>query len=376
MVTSLEMCQQIWANPYAQAAAWKEKTGGKVLGWWPMYAPEELIHAAGLLPVFLHGAHEPVTLANSHLESFYCPPLRLMMDSFLKGNFKDIDGAVFVKVDDEAARAAEIIDILNLKPVFFFRRPKVIFKPIWQESLKGSMRRLKVLLEQFTRRRIDEEAISRSISLYNKNRSLLRRIYDMRSENPGLLPARDMLAIVASSLFMPKEDNNQLLEKLISELSKAPGPAKKIKVALAGGLCDDPPQEILDTIEEAGMSIVDDELFFGRRYFNDDVSTSVPPLDALSQYQWEKAPCPSAAQSEVTYADYLVDFFKRSGADGLIYLEWKFCKLQLWEHAALADAFKNASVPTMTIQVGEEAVAHEAIRTRLEAFAESIRGGR
>ena len=49
-----------WANErHAYAKEWKERTGGRVVGYFCTYAPEEIMCAAGLLPVRILGSHEP-----------------------------------------------------------------------------------------------------------------------------------------------------------------------------------------------------------------------------------------------------------------------------------------------------------------------------
>ena len=47
------------ADRHAYASAWKERTGGKVLGYFETYFPEEVAYAAGVLPVRLLAEHEP-----------------------------------------------------------------------------------------------------------------------------------------------------------------------------------------------------------------------------------------------------------------------------------------------------------------------------
>ena len=49
-------------HEYAQA--WKVKTGGKVLGWYEPYFPEEVAYAAGVLPVRILARHEPDDVAD------------------------------------------------------------------------------------------------------------------------------------------------------------------------------------------------------------------------------------------------------------------------------------------------------------------------
>ena len=71
---ALQQLKDIAANPKAYARAWKEKTGGKVVGHFCSYTPEEIITAAGALPVrtALSGPAAGV-IAGQHLALFLAP---------------------------------------------------------------------------------------------------------------------------------------------------------------------------------------------------------------------------------------------------------------------------------------------------------------
>lgn len=369
----LETCRQTLAAPTKEVEAWKEDAGGKVIGWFPMYAPEELIHAAGVLPVYLYGRHEPVTAGNKCLESFICPPIRHMVDSLLKRCFDICDGLFFVKVCDEGELTVGAIDMLRVTPwIHLLRRPHIVFKPLYQERLLKDMNKARNHIEELAGHMISNESLSRSISIYNANRSMLRQIYELRRKKPGLLRVNDVRGLVASSMLMPKEKHNQLLQELIPKLRSKQGLTKGIKVILAGGICADPGEGILEALEEVGMVVVDDELFVGGRYFSTDVSADGQPVEALARYHWEKKPCPCSLQSKQrTYAPYLVDMAKRSDAQAIIEFRWKYCAYQSYERPYLAETFKQKGIPYLAIELAEEAMDHETLRTHLEAFIET-----
>ena len=186
-----------------------------------------------------------------------------------------------------------------------------------------------------------------------------------------------MQAVVASSMFIPKEKHNQLLEKLLSELEGKRGQSKGIKVVLAGSICDDPGEGVLETVEETGMVVVDDDFITGSRYFSTDVSSNGQPVETLARYHWEKVPCPASLQTEKsTYAPYLIEMVKRSEAQAVIEFNWKFCSYQMYERPYLAESFAQAGMPHLRIELAEELMDLEALRTRLEAFVEIIKGGK
>ena len=46
-------------NRHEYAQDWQKRTGGKVMGYFCTYVPEEILYAAGVLPVRILGSHEP-----------------------------------------------------------------------------------------------------------------------------------------------------------------------------------------------------------------------------------------------------------------------------------------------------------------------------
>ena len=55
------------------ARAWKKRTGGQVVATMCTYTPEEILIAAGMLPVRVLGAHEPQNVTEPHIFGMFCP---------------------------------------------------------------------------------------------------------------------------------------------------------------------------------------------------------------------------------------------------------------------------------------------------------------
>ena len=51
----LKQFNDIWELRHEYATDWKKRTGGKVLGYFCTYAPEEVLYAANVLPVRILG---------------------------------------------------------------------------------------------------------------------------------------------------------------------------------------------------------------------------------------------------------------------------------------------------------------------------------
>ena len=79
---TIQRVHEVVNNRHQYAQEWKAKTGRKVMGYFCTYVPEEIIYAAGILPVRILGSHEPQTVTEPHIFGMYCPVCR---DSLAQG---------------------------------------------------------------------------------------------------------------------------------------------------------------------------------------------------------------------------------------------------------------------------------------------------
>jgi len=366
------------SDPYASIEEWKEKNQKKVIGIFPMWIPEEIVHAAGMLPVVMWRSNEAVTWGYAHVPPYNCPMNRSVVDDAVKGKLKFMDGMIFLR---ECLQSQEVPFIIenNAPPAFeeYLYMPPIYHADRASKDLtRGEFDKLVKGLEEFGGKEITKDNLNESIQIYNKNRSLLKKLYDIRKEKPGILKGRDILRVVWSSMLMLKEDHNELLESLISELEKNEyEPAKGKKVFLSGCLCIHPQIELLDMIEDLGMLPVDDDIYVGYRYFANDAEITGDPIGALVERHFIKTPVdPARGEVELDWGKEQADKVKKLNADGIITLLTKYCPPHLCYYPDLKAVFADEGIPEVLIEVEHEIVSYEGIRTRLQSFKEMIGG--
>ena len=365
-------------DPYTALTTWKQDTGRKIIGCFPMRIPEEIIHASGMLPVVMWRGNEAVTLGHSYVHNFNCGLTRSFIDDVMKEKLNFMDGMIFYRSCLQAEEIPSTIE-LNAPPSHFLYLylpplyPGIPFRDFLIQELK----RMKQRLEEWSGQEITNESLNNSIEIYNKNRSLLKRIYELRKKRPGTIKAREMLAIVHSSMLMDKEEHNSLLESLLPELEGRKEPTgDKIRVVLSGGLCQTPHTAILDLIEETGMVVVDDDIYTGSRYFANDVTLGDNPLESLADRYMKKTPAdPTMGDWNTLWTDYMVDKVKENSAKGMVSLLIKYCPPHLCYYPDIRRRFDKEGIPEVLLEVEHEIVSLEQVRTRLQAFIEVIKGG-
>ena len=362
-------------TPYEKLKLWKEANGKKVVACSPMHFPEELIHAAGMLPVVLQETDEAITTGFSHIYPFYCGITRNIIDIAVKGQLSFLDGLVYADICIQNRNAAcTLKQVMPASYVEYVQLPTSLTRDGVMDDTIRELERIKAKLEQLAGRKIDDTSLKQSILVFNRNRLLLRQSHELRRANPGLLSYRDLQVIVKSSMLMPKEEHTELLEGLVTQLEKVkPSSLEGKRLFLSGHLCQSLKPDILDWIEGVGGIIVDDDLSTGYRYYAVDVAVDGSPIQALAKRYLEKSlPVPTRSYLPVRWENYIVERVKNSGAQGVAVLMVKYCEPHLFSYPFVKKALEIAGVPHIMLETEHEVVSLEGVRTRLQAFVEML----
>ncbi len=363
-------------RPYERLRQWKEANQKKIVACSPMHFPEELIHAAGMLPIVLQETDETVTTGFSYIYPFFCGITRNLIDIGVKGQLSFLDGLIYADICVQNRTAASILR-QNLRSIYVdvVQLPSSYSRKGALEATMKELERIKTNLETLAQRRIDHKSLIQSITVYNKNRSLLRQLRDLHMKKPKLFSYRDLQVIVQSSMLMPKEEHSELLEKILARIEETkPVPSKGKLLFLSGHLCQALKADILDLIEGIGGIIVDDDLYTGYRYYAVDVKMNDNPIEALAKRHLEKSlPVPTRTDLPIRWEKYVVNRVKACKAEGTIVLLVKFCEPHLFYYPFIKDALTEAGIPHIMIETEHEVVSLEGIRNRLQAFMEMLR---
>jgi bcr-type benzoyl-CoA reductase subunit C len=377
-----EKLSRVAERPYEAVSAWKRRHGGKVVAHFPMHAPGEIAHAAGALPFVLQESPDPVTVGHAHIYPYYCGLCRSVVDDAARGTLGFVDCIVGGDGDNcvQGLGAADLV-MLQLPEVarFHFSAPRWVREPWSVRDATNAFRGMKATFEELTGRAISDDAMWRSIDVFNRNRSLIREIYDLRRSGASALGAERMLHIVKSSMVMDKAEHNALLESLIPQLRTLTDPhPERVPVFVSGHMCQAPKVDVLNMIEDAGCRIVDDDLYHGFRYVAADVGKDLrDPLEALGRWYSDRnraVPCPTRIDPEAEWDKYLLQAVKRCSASGMIILQARFCEPHMYAYPEIKETFESAGVPHLLIETEheDEDGSLAAMRTRIEAFVDTI----
>lgn len=359
-------------NPhYPTVAAWRAQ-GGKVLGHFQVYFPEELAHAAGLLPVKIRGAATEGMEAESRFGSYLCSIIKTSLDVALSKGI-ELDLFVTHPICDAARNLGAIWD-RN-----FPYKSQILYLPQNANSrhapdyLTHEYRRLLGDIEAIAGRKVTDEALGNAIALYNDSRILLRRLYAMRRATPWLLSGDECLIVTGLAGFLPRAEWNDFVTTLIPRLESRPAKAQdKMRVVLEGGFCEVPPIDLLQTISRS-CYVVDDDLNIGLRYLVDDVALAGDPLRNLADaYLEHSSYSPVQHDLRKPKEKMLLERIKNAKAEAAILVAAKMCEPGLDEQVAYTKALDEAKIPYFISEFEENQNSFDDLAIQLETFVENI----
>ncbi len=370
-----ELLDVLPGQALAQARQQRSVEGG--VGVFPVYAPLEVIHAAGMLPVGLFGAGTQVEIshADSRFQSFICSIAKSTLELFLREDMKDFSGVVFSSICDVARNLASVVQ-RNVPDMYveYLHLPQNALSPSTLDYTRAEFKRFRKNLSMHLGREIPDQAIGQSLKLYNKVRLLTGRLYEYRRQHPGSITAAELYTVIQAGTRMMPEDFVVLMDQLLEQLPQRKArPRDSVKVVVEGAFCEQPPVTLIDVIEAAGCEIRDDDLIVGWRLLGSEVTSNGDPLGALAEAYLSCSMYTSVRYNpERPRCEGLLERMKAADADAVIFTPAKFCEPALLDYVMFRRKLNEADVPHLKLEFEEKMWTFEAARTETETFAESM----
>jgi len=223
---------------------------------------------------------------------------------------------------------------------------------------------------------VTKESLNRSITLFNRNRRLLRELDDLRIASPHKMSAVDVYLIQRAGAVLTVEDHNRLLEDVLTLAQQCQTePEDKIRVILSGAFCEQPPLGLIKTIENAGCYVIDDDLQLGVRWFADDIPDDTDdPIGALVDSYLTHSTFSSAVfEGESPKGERLVRQVESRRADGVIFCAPSFCDPALLDRPLLEKALDKHRIKHTSFQYHENLGQFHVIKEQAGTFADMIK---
>ncbi|MCP5371635.1 MAG: benzoyl-CoA reductase subunit C [Hyphomicrobiales bacterium] len=377
----VDRCQALFEDlNFTSAREWKAaEPGRKVVGYMPVYVPREIIHAGGMLPLGILGGGEALEVihGDAYYQSYICRIPRSTIELAITKRIDFVDGMLFPSICDV---------IRNLSGMWKLMFPKVYARYFdvpqnYRDDIGGNyyveeLRELKEGLEEVAGRTITDEDIRRSIAVYNENRRLVQEVYDFRTKQPWKAPSWEVYLLMRAGMVLPVEEHTQLMQDYLAAAEAEDRPMKdNCRIILQGSFCEQPPLNLVKSIELAGCYIVDDDYMLVTRWLLGDCPVDGDPLRNLaSKFLHESMETAAKYEPDGTRkGQYLVDAVRDRAAEGVIFAAPSFCDPALLDRPMLANALSRADIPHISFKYAENSGQMQPIREQAGTFADTIK---
>ena len=359
-------------NPRKAMDDYQKETGKGAVGIMPVYCPEEIVHAAGYLPIGMWGAQKKqISKARTYLPPFACSIMQSVMELQLEGVYDDLEAVIFSVPCDTLKCMSQKWNRPVPAIVFTHPQNRKIAKDAANVFAREEINIVKEKLEDILDVHISNKAIKNSIAVYNENRAACREFSDVAAEYAAVVTPSDRHAVIKARWFMEKSRHTALGKELIAALKAEPAPEFKGKKIIVTGIQVEP-YDVLDIFQENGFAIVADDLAQETRNFRQDVPDDDDALMALARAWNEFDGCSLATDANKPKGQMIIDAVKKYGADAVVVCMMKFCDPEEFDYPILLQEFEAAGVKNLYIEVDQESTAFEQVKTRIQTFAEIL----
>ena len=364
------------ATPKQQLAEYKAQ-GKKVVGVLPYYAPEELVYAAGIVPMGIWGSNKKtISRAKEYCATFYCTIAQLALEMLLDGTMDGLDGIITPTICDTLRPMSQNFRVAmgDKMSVIFLAHPQNRFEEFGLQFTVDQYNHVKKELEKIAGREITNDDIQNAIKVYNESRAARRKFVKLASDHCDVITPTKRSAVLKAFYFMLKDEYIAKLNELNAELEKLPVcDWQGTKVVTSGIICDNP--ALLAAFEENNIAIAADDVAHESRSFRTDVPENADPMMALAQ-QFANVDYEvllyDPKSSENRRGEFVANLVKESGAQGLVLFMQQFCDPEEMEYPYLKKALQAADVPHIKLGIDQQMRDFGQARTAIQAFADVL----
>jgi benzoyl-CoA reductase/2-hydroxyglutaryl-CoA dehydratase subunit BcrC/BadD/HgdB len=369
---SLKEVVEYTSDPYPSIRKWAKDTGTKVIGSTPADVPEEVIYAFGFLPVTILGTHKPLKKATSHLPDNACSLARSNLELALSYEGDLFAGFVLPQVCDTTQHLSDIWRI-NFPGTYVqsYLAPRQADRPSARYWVKEEIERLISSMSAWSGKALADSDLVKSIAVHNENKMLLKEIYAFKRKNPASITNREFFSLVKLSQQVDKVEFNKTIKKVKDSLKEG-GKEGYTDVILVGITCD--PPELYDLFDEIKLNIVGDTLVTGTRYLQGVVPQNGNLIESLAERHFRRGFFSPIHDNVYKNFEETKALYNETKAEAIIYMHIEFCESQEYDLPDLKHMIKKEGMPMITLDTEYQTTSLGHVRTRLQAFFESLKG--
>lgn len=345
--------------------------GKRVVGCFAPYAPEELVHASGMIPMGLWGGQTELKLAKSYLPAFACPIMQANMEFGLRGVYEGLSAVIIPAICDT---------LRCMTQNWRFGVPSIPMVPIVYPQNRTSKASVDYLISEYetvlavlstiTGQMMNEKALCETIEIYNEHNAAMREFTETANKHLDIITPTVRHAVMKSAFFFEKSEHTAIVKEITGQLKQRENYVFTGKKVVLTGITAEP-DELLAILEDHNIAVIGDDLAQEMRQYRTDIPVKGGGGLKRLALQWNaRAGCSLIHQPGKPRGPLLTELCKKAGADGVINCLMKFCDPEEYDQPYLEKDLKDAGYPVLTVEIDPLNTSYEQVRTRIQTFCE------
>ena len=358
--------------------------GGIALGYTCYHIPEVLLNCGNCFSVRLRAPRTgSMDIATYYMSNFLCGYSKAILERAIEGGYNFLNGILASETCSEMNRSLEHFELLDLVPeekffITFLDSPFKIADHTVKHYVKQARIHILDKMAQIYGVDTSDEALIKAVEEHNEVCRIMTEIGNLRKADNPVITGYEYHVLNLITYCCPKALILPKLRETLEELRTREPDAKKkyrAKIVVVGSEMDDP--DFTALIEDSGALVVADRYCFGSMPGREEIiiDKNEDVLTQICLHYLKTSQCPRFMSHDKIQErrDYIKNLVKEYNADGVMYEQIKFCEYWGYERALASHIMNNEyGVPTAAVDRQYTASASGQLRTRVQAFVESL----
>lgn len=370
---TMKIFEELLENPQNRLVDQAVQDGRIPIAYSCSYVPEALLMADKLFPVRLHATGVAGTeIADNYLSSLVCSYARSILEFVMDNRFDQIGGWVFVPACIHMQRLYDNMEYLK-HPVFSHILD--VPRKVSPDTIAWMAEELKILAGKLAAHfgaDMSDDSLRKAMGQWNDFADAVRSIGETRKAQHPPITGTEFHRMVMAALASPKDLILPLINDFKKELGEREGVKKyRARLMVVGGHLHDP--EFIRIIESQGGLVVADRFCTGTvPGFKSIDMNGDDPYVTLAKHTFAKTLCPRMMEEFDRRLATIVETVKAYKVDGVVLEIIKFCDLWGVDAMPLVTALREQGIPVLKLEREYRLGAEGQLRTRVQAFIESM----
>jgi len=345
--------------------------GKKVIGCFPIYTPQPVVTALGMIPMGMWGGQVTPTVAGKYNPIYTCSIMRSCLEYGMTGVYDGLSAVIMPILCDtfRGMSSGWRTGVKNI-PIISFIHPQNRTDDGAFQFMADEYGEVKKALERIAGKELSDKDLNDAIDLYNERNAVVRDFLNTANDHLDIITPAKRHDVMKSITFMEIQEAMDKVQKLTDSLKSLPVHQWKGKRVVLTGITAEP-REFLDIFAENNIAVVADDLAQESRQYRTDYPSGDDPLKRLASQWLDVIGCSTAySEDHRERGKMLVDLAGENDADCIAVCLMRFCDVEEYDYPYISQMAEEAGLYCLCLEIDQSTQDNGQSKTKIQSYAE------